>query len=58
MKTFGKLKLLALSVLLVLGMSSCLKTDDSLNLYLQYPYILQNSYGEYVPQMRITGSEP
>lgn len=57
MKTLGKLKLLVLSACIAFGMSSCLKSDNSLNIYVQAPYILQDNYG-YTPQMRIQGSDP
>lgn len=56
MKTLGKMKLLIVSVCVVLGMSSCLKKDDSLSVYLQYPYLLQTNDETFVPQMRVLGS--
>lgn len=57
MKTLGKLKLCTISALIVLGMSSCLKHDESLNVAVQSPYILQNDYG-YIPQIRLQCGQP
>lgn len=50
------LKMCALAVLLVMGMTSCLKTDDSLNVGVKYPYVLQNSDGTFTPQVRLLGN--
>lgn len=58
MKTLGRLKLGVIAAFIVLGMSSCLKHDDSLSIYLQYPYILQDNNGGFVPQMRVQAAEP
>ena len=46
MRTLGKLKLIAVSAALVLGMSSCLKNDKKFAIYASPAYILQegNSY--------------
>ncbi len=57
MKTSVNLKFLAVIVLLLAGMSSCLKKDDSLSIYVQYPYILQNSNGTFSPQIRLLGND-
>lgn len=58
MKTLGKLKLWSVAACIVLGMSSCLKHDNSINVVLQYPYLLQTSEGTYIPQMRIQAGDP
>ncbi len=57
MKTSVNLKFLAVIVLLLAVMSSCLKKDDSLSIYVQYPYILQNSNGTFSPQIRLLGND-
>lgn len=57
MKTLANLKLGAVIALLLVGMSSCLKNDDSLSIYVQYPYILQNSNGTFTPQIRLYGND-
>lgn len=50
------LKLWAVIVLLLLGMSACLNDDDdSLSIYVQYPYVLQNDNGTFTPQMQLYG---
>lgn len=41
MRTLGKLKLIAVSAALVLGMSSCLKNDKKFAIYASPAYILQ-----------------
>lgn len=51
------LKLWALALLLGVGMTSCLKSDDSLRVYVQCSYILQNSGGTFTPQVRLIGEE-
>ena len=56
MKRLGKMKLLIVSACVVLGMSSCLKNEDSLSVYLQTPYLLQTDNETFIPQMRIVGS--
>lgn len=61
MKTLGKLKLLTVSALLVLGMSSCLKTSDPEFQFGASPaYILQTGTGDnakFQPVMRIYAYE-
>lgn len=57
MKTLCNLKWWAVVALLVLGMSACLKNDDSVNVYVQYPYILQNNDGTFTPQIRLYGND-
>ncbi|MDE6452045.1 MAG: hypothetical protein K2L23_07145 [Odoribacter sp.] len=57
MKKLADLKWLGVIALLVLGMSSCLKKDDSLNIYVQYPYLLQNDNGTFTPQIRLLGND-
>lgn len=57
MKKLADLKWLGVMALLVLGMNSCLKKNDSLNIYVQYPYILQNNNGTFTPQMRLLGND-
>ncbi len=49
------LKMCALVALFVVGMSSCLKPDDSLNVGV-YAYVLQNSDGTFTPQVRLSGN--
>ena len=51
------LKMCALVVLLVVGMSSCLKMNDSFNMYVQYSYALQNDNGKFTPQVRLVGND-
>lgn len=50
------LKMCALAALFVVGMSSCLKPDDSLNVGVPYCYALQNSDGTFTPQVRLSGN--
>lgn len=60
MKTFGKLKLAAVSALIVLGMSSCLKNDDpDFAIGTQSAYILQEGSGtsaRFMPAIRLMGN--
>lgn len=55
MKTL--LKLCVVAVMLVLGVSSCLKEDDSLNIAFDTRYLLQTEEGVFVPQMRLRSAE-
>ena len=43
MRTLGKLKLIAVSAALVLGMSSCLKNDKKFAIYASPAYILKGT---------------
>ena len=51
------LKLCIVAVVLVLGASSCLKENDSVNMSYQSNsvYILQTETGKFIPQMRLFG---
>ena len=55
MRTLVNLKLWVAIVLLVGGMSSCMDSEDSLNIYVQFPYTLQNDNGTFTPQVRLYG---
>lgn len=61
MKTLGKLKLLTVSALLVLGMSSCLKTSDpDFQFGISPAYVLQTGTGDaakFRPVMRLYAYE-
>lgn len=50
------LKMCALAALFVVGMSSCLKTSDSLTVNVPCWYALQNSDGTFTPQVRLSGN--
>ncbi|MFR3328553.1 MAG: hypothetical protein ACLTSL_00015 [Odoribacter splanchnicus] len=56
MRTLGKLKLIAVSAALVLGMSSCLKNDKKFAIYASPAYILQENIG-YRLQIQVQGNE-
>ena len=61
MKTLGKLKLLTVSAFIVLGMSSCLKTENKFAIGAFNAYILQEGVGEsarFKPEIQIQGNEP
>ena len=54
MRTLGKLKLIAVSAALVLGMSSCLKNDKKFAIYASPAYILQEG-NRYQLQIQVQG---
>ena len=56
MRTLGKLKLIAVSAALVLGMSSCLKNDKKFAIYASPAYILQEG-NRYQLQIQVQGNE-
>ena len=56
MRTLGKLKLIAVSAALVLGMSSCLKNDKKFAIYASPAYILQEG-NSYQLQIQVQGNE-
>lgn len=56
MKALGKLKLATICAFVVVGMSSCLKTENSLNINMLPLYLLQTDDG-YLPQARLFGSD-
>lgn len=56
MRTLGKLKLIAVSAALVLGMSSCLKNDKKFAIYASLAYILQEG-NRYQLQIQVQGNE-
>lgn len=60
MKTLRRVKLLAVSVFIILGMSSCLKkSDPDFALGMRYAYILQKGSGsmvEYYPAIQLTSN--
>ena len=56
MRTLGKLKLIAVSAALVLGMSSCLKNDKKFAIYASPAYILQEG-DRYQLQIQVQGNE-
>lgn len=62
MKTFGKLKLLAIGVLLMAGMSSCLKSSDpGFGIAPYLAYIEQDGHGKsarFMPAMQLFGNQP
>ena len=62
MKTFGKLKLMVIGILLMAGMSSCLKSSDpSFGIAPYLAYIVQEGHGEtaeFTPAMQLYGNKP
>lgn len=55
MKTL--LKLCVVAVVLVLGVSSCIKEDDSIPFRFYTPYAIQTDSGQFIPQMRLQSIE-
>lgn len=61
MRALSKLKLVALSLLLAGGLSSCMDSEDSFSVYPALAYVLQNGSGEdatFSPAIQIYGNEP
>lgn len=62
MRTLGKLKLLTASALLMIGMSSCLKSSDpGFQFGVMQPYMMQKGHGDnatFAPAIRIYAYEP
>lgn len=58
MRTLGKIKLLAISALIVLGMSSCLKNSDpDFGIGINPCFILQEGANDFKPVMRVFAYE-
>ncbi len=53
MRTLVNLRLWTIIAILFVGMSACSKDEDSVNVYVQNPYIIQNSDGTFTPQVRL-----
>lgn len=58
MRTLSKLKLMVIATIITLGMSSCLKTENSFVIYPALAYVLQDANDEYQLQIQIYGNEP